>query len=107
MRVLVTGGVGVLGRTLLPLLETAGHEISAPGPQQLDLLDAGQVGAAIACVQGVYHLATRIPPPDRTGDREAWRENDRLRADVATPGQCGPCCAGRCLRGTDGDVRLS
>ena len=83
MRVLVTGGVGVLGRTLLPLLETAGHEISAPGPQQLDLLDAGQVGAAIACVQGVYHLATRIPPPDRTGDREAWRENDRLRADAS------------------------
>lgn len=83
MRVLVTGGIGVLGRALLPLLEAAGHEISPPEPEELDLLDARQVEAAIARAQGVYHLATHLPPRDRMGDREAWRENDRLRADAS------------------------
>jgi len=79
MQLLVTGGLGVLGRALLPLLEATGHEVSAPGPGELDLFDAGRVGAAVERVQGVYHLATHIPPADRMGDREAWRENDRLR----------------------------
>jgi nucleoside-diphosphate-sugar epimerase len=32
----------------------------------------------------VIHLATRIPPPERMGERDAWAENDRLRAE-ATP----------------------
>jgi 2-alkyl-3-oxoalkanoate reductase len=83
VRVLVTGGIGVLGRALLPLLEAAGHEISAPEPEELDLFDAGQVEAAIARAQGVYHLATHLPPRDHEGDRDAWRVNDRLRADAS------------------------
>jgi nucleoside-diphosphate-sugar epimerase len=83
MLLLVTGGSGVLGRALRPLLEAAGHAISAPGPRELDLLDAAQVAGALAHVNGIYHLATRIPPPDRRADREAWRENDRLRADAS------------------------
>jgi nucleoside-diphosphate-sugar epimerase len=83
MRLLVTGGLGVLGRALLPLLEAAGHEISAPGPEELDLFDAGRVGAAVARVHGVYHLATHIPPADRMRDREAWRVNDRLRGEAS------------------------
>jgi nucleoside-diphosphate-sugar epimerase len=83
MRLLVTGGLGVLGCALLPLLEATGHEVSAPGPRELDLFDAGRVRAAVERVQGVFHLATHIPPTDRMGDREAWRENDRLRGDTS------------------------
>src|SRR5262245_2879219 len=83
MRLLVTGGLGVLGRALLPLLEAAGVEVAAPGPGELDLFDAGRVGAAVERVQGVYHLATHIPPAERMADREAWRENDRLRSDAS------------------------
>jgi hypothetical protein len=62
--VLVTGGIAVLGRVLLPLLEAAGHENNAPEPTELDLLDAGQVEAAIAraraCITSrrTFRLAT-------------------------------------------------
>ena len=83
MRVLVTGGSGVLGRALLPLLAEAGHDVSAPRREELDLLDARAVAGAVAGRDAVYHLASRIPPPERRRDREAWRENDRLRRDAS------------------------
>ena len=34
-------------------------------------------------VDGVLHLATRIRSLDQISDRDAWRENDRLRADAS------------------------
>ena len=34
-------------------------------------------------MDAVLHLATRIPKLDRMEDREAWRENDRLRTEGA------------------------
>ena len=79
MTILVTGGTGVLGRALLPLLHE--HEVHAPGRRELDLFDPEAVGAAVAGADAVFHLATRIPPS--FDDREAWRENDRLRAEAS------------------------
>lgn len=93
MRVLVTGGSGVLGRALLPLL--GDHDVAAPGRTELDLFDAAAVRAAVAGADAVVHLATRIPPRERFANPAAWAENDRLRADasrllvdaaLATPG---------------------
>ncbi len=84
MRVLVTGGSGVLGRGTIPLLREAGHDVAAPGSRELDLFDADAVREATRGVDAIYHLATRIPPPESQGDREAWRDNDRLRSE-ATP----------------------
>jgi nucleoside-diphosphate-sugar epimerase len=81
MRILVTGGTGVLGRALVPLLRDAGHEAAAPGHSELDLLDADAVRAAVAGTDAIYHLATRIPPRERWDDPEAWRENDLLRRE--------------------------
>ena len=83
MRILVTGGSGVLGRALVPLLRDAGHDVDAPSRQELDLFDSQAVRAAAERAGAIYHLATRIPPADRAGDREAWRENDRLRAEAS------------------------
>ena len=79
MKILVTGGTGVLGRALLPLLRD--HEVEAPGHRELDLFDPEAVRAAVAGKDAVFHLATRIP--QRIDDREAWRENDRLRAEAS------------------------
>ena len=83
MRVLVTGGSGVLGRALVPLLEADGHEVRAPARDELDLFASAAVEDAVATADAVYHLATRIPPPERQGDPGAWRENDRLRAEAS------------------------
>lgn len=82
MRLLVTGGSGVLGRATIPLLHAQGHEVDAPAPAQLDLFDPGAVARAIDGSAAIMHLATRIPP-ERAGEREAWRDNDRLRAEAS------------------------
>ena len=82
MRVLVTGGSGVLGRAAIPLLRDAGHTVDAPTRAELDLDDPKAIAVAVADKDAVLHLATRIPPPERIADREAWRDTDRLRAQV-------------------------
>jgi nucleoside-diphosphate-sugar epimerase len=83
VRVLVTGGSGVLGHASIPLLRALGHEVEAPLPTQLDLFDPIAVKRAVEGAGSVLHLATRIPPPEGANDREAWRENDRLRAEAS------------------------
>lgn len=40
-RLLVTGGTGVLGRALRPLVEAAGHELTIPTREELDLFTTG------------------------------------------------------------------
>lgn len=81
-RVLVFGGSGVLGRSVLPLLLAAGHQVQAPARAEIDIVDADAVRHAVHGVDAVYHLATRIPPPAQQGLPEAWGENDRLRAEA-------------------------
>ena len=83
MRLLITGGTGVLGRALRPLAEAAGHELAMPGREELDLFDPSTVADAVRDVDGVLHLATRIRAFEQISDPDAWRENDRLRADAS------------------------
>jgi nucleoside-diphosphate-sugar epimerase len=83
VRILVTGGSGVLGRSLSPLLAAEGHEVRAPRHEELDLFDSERVAEAVQDAEAVYHLATRIPARERRGDPGAWLENDRLRADAS------------------------
>ena len=84
MRLLITGGTGVLGCALRPLAEAAGHEVAMPGHEGLDLFDPTAVADAMRDVDGVLHLATRIRSLDQISDLDAWRENDRLRADASS-----------------------
>jgi nucleoside-diphosphate-sugar epimerase len=83
MRLLVTGGTGVLGRALQPVAEAAGHELAIPGREELDLFDPAAVTDALRDRDGVLHLATRIRSLEQVSDLDAWRENDRLRADAS------------------------
>jgi nucleoside-diphosphate-sugar epimerase len=83
VRLLVTGGTGVLGRALRPVAEGAGHDIAAPGREELDLFDPSAVADAVRGVEGVLHLATRIRPVELLSDPDAWHENDRLRAEAS------------------------
>jgi nucleoside-diphosphate-sugar epimerase len=83
VRLLVTGGTGVLGRAFRPLAEAEGHQVSAPGRAELDLFDPAAVGTRMRGVDAVLHLATRIQPLEAMGQPWAWRENDRLRAEAS------------------------
>ncbi|HXD58621.1 MAG TPA: NAD-dependent epimerase/dehydratase family protein [Thermoleophilaceae bacterium] len=83
MRLLVTGGTGVLGRAIAPLAAAEGHELAMPGREELDLFDSAAVEAAVRGADGVLHLATRIRTLDQISDASAWVENDRLRADAS------------------------
>ena len=83
LRLLVTGGTGVLGRALRPLAEAAGHDLAMPRREELDIFDPAAVADALRGVDGVLHLATRIRPLEQISDPAAWRENDRLRADAS------------------------
>lgn len=81
MRLLVTGGSGVLGRAFRPLAEADGHTVLAPSRADLDLFDPAAVGEAVRDVDAVLHLGSRIQPLDKVDQPEAWTENDRLRAE--------------------------
>jgi nucleoside-diphosphate-sugar epimerase len=83
MRLLITGATGVLGRALRPLAEAAGHDLTMPRREELNLFAPSAVGDAVRGVDGVLHLATRIRTFDQVSDPDAWRENDRLRADAS------------------------
>jgi nucleoside-diphosphate-sugar epimerase len=83
MRLLVTGGTGVLGRALAPLAAAAGHQLVLPTSDELDLFDPAAVAEAMRQADGVVHLASRIRWPEHRGNPEAWRENDRLRAQAS------------------------
>ena len=82
MRILMTGGSGVLGRASMPLLRQAGHQLDAPRRDQLDLFDLRAVTAAAHGINVILHLASHTPPPEARGLRNAWAENDRLRRDA-------------------------
>ena len=83
MRLLVTGGTGVLGRQLRPLAAAEGHQVFMPAHEELDLFDPAAVADAMCDVDGVLHLATRIQSLEEVSNPDAWRENDRLRADAS------------------------
>lgn len=83
MRVFVTGGSGVLGTAMLPLLRREGHEAFAPSRDELNPFDPQAVGEAAGNAEAIVHLATSIPPPDRRAEPGAWAINDRLRAQAS------------------------
>ena len=73
----------MLGRAVQPVADAAGHEAAMPRHEELDLFDPSAVADAVHDVDGVLHLATRIRSLDQISDPDAWRENDRLRAEAS------------------------
>jgi nucleoside-diphosphate-sugar epimerase len=83
VRVFLSGSSGVLGRILTRRLTEANHDIIAPRHFELDLYNPRDVAEAVRGCEAVYHLATRIPPPEAQGLPGAWAENDRLRTEAS------------------------
>ena len=66
MRLLMTGEPACLAARCVPSRRRPGHEVAAPGREELfDLFDPSAVADAARDVDGVLHLATRIRSFDR------------------------------------------
>jgi nucleoside-diphosphate-sugar epimerase len=96
MNVFITGATGVLGRIVTRLLVDTGHNVRALArnsnsemrlrdagvePVRASLFEPSSLQIAVKDCDAILHLATRIPPPAASPRRDAWKENDRIRAD--------------------------
>ena len=99
MKIFLTGGTGVVGRPLVPLLVGAGHEVRAvcrrdeaaeqlrahgAEPVAVNLFDADAVKAAVVGTEAVLHLATNVPTLTKAGRPKGWDTHNRLRTDATT-----------------------
>ena len=97
MRIVVTGGSGKLGRTVVRMLAEAGNEVinldtageRGPGFVKVDLTDFGQTLDAILGIDdkhdgfdAIVHLAA-IPAPGILGDAATFHNNIRVDEDYA------------------------
>ena len=66
-----------------PVAEAAGHELAMPATRNSTSSIPPRSPTPCATCDGVLHLATRIRSLEQISDPDAWRENDRLRADAS------------------------
>jgi nucleoside-diphosphate-sugar epimerase len=96
--VFMTGATGAIGRRVVQILVAQGHRVTAVGrsPEKrealeraggnaiaVDLLDRKAIVRAVQGHETVINLVTHIPPSSRALVPGAWRENNRVRREVA------------------------
>lgn len=94
MKIFVSGATGVIGRRLVPLLVSKGHQVTAIArtpekaaalskqgavPVPVSVYDAEGIRTAVAGSEAVVNVATAIPPSSRALMPGAWKENSRVR----------------------------
>jgi nucleoside-diphosphate-sugar epimerase len=94
VRVVVSGGTGVIGRAAVRSLLAAGHDVDVLSrsaenaelierlgarPRSADLFDVASLEAAYVGADAVVNLASRVPVGYSAAWPTAWRQNDALR----------------------------
>ena len=97
MKTFLTGATGVVGRSLVPRLVAAGHDVRAVcrrddaaaalvaagvEPVRVDLFDATAVMDAVVGSEAVLHLATNVPTLMKAARPKGWATHNRLRVDA-------------------------
>ena len=97
MKVFLTGGTGVAGRSLVPVLVAEGHDVRAvcrreeaavalrstgAEPVSVDLFDPDAVAEAVVGSEAVLHLATNVPVLTKAARPKGWDMHNRLRTDA-------------------------
>lgn len=98
MKIFVAGATGVIGRRLIPMLVSAGSQVTAvarskaksaqlekqgASPVELDLFDPHAVREAVAGHNTVINIATKIPSGSRIFLPGAFKENIRIRMEAS------------------------
>lgn len=94
VRIVVSGGTGVIGRCAVPALVAAGHDVAVltrrpeaaalvgqlgATPVPGDLFDVESLARAYDGADAVVNLASRMPTGYEVVRRRAWRHHDALR----------------------------
>jgi nucleoside-diphosphate-sugar epimerase len=94
VRIVVSGGTGVIGRCAVPALVAAGHDVAVltrrpegaklagqlgASPVPGDLFDVDSLARAYDGADAVVNLASRMPTGYEVVRRRAWRHHDALR----------------------------
>ena len=97
VRVVVSGGTGVIGRAAVRSLLAAGHDVDVLSrsaentelidilgarPRPADLFDVLSLEAAYAGADAVVNLASHVPIGYAAAWPTAWRQNDALRTEA-------------------------
>ena len=98
VRVVVSGGTGVLGRSAVRALLSAGHRVEVVArsaanvslvesmgavARRGDIFDSGSLVSLLRGADAVVNLATHVPTGHAAVFRTAWRQNDALRTRAA------------------------
>lgn len=98
MKIFVAGATGVIGRRLIPMLVSAGSQVTAIArsktkaaqlekqgatPIEVDLFDAVAVREAVDGHSTIINVATKIPSGARVFLPGAFKENIRIRTEAA------------------------
>jgi dTDP-4-dehydrorhamnose reductase len=92
MKILVTGGLGQLGRSVVRRGAALGHQVAAPGRAALDVRDPAQIAAALD--RAAPDLAINAAAYTAVDRAEAARD-EAFAINAAGAGQLAQACAAR------------
>ena len=82
MRIAVAGSTSAVGRSAVPVLGGAGHEL-VHLPEDAAVMDVDRMAGALDGCDVLLNLAGQVPVGGVSGRRRAWRRHDLLRSEGA------------------------
>lgn len=81
MRIAVAGSTSAVGRSAVPALERAGHDLVLLPEDGNALMDVGRMATVLDGCHVLLNLAGQVPVAGVAGRRRSWRRHDLLRSE--------------------------